>query len=112
MEILEHLDSFIKQRQVEQNNGQSRSYADRTCVDPPKSAWQVSLQVEHTIYLRARNIKTTATISTNPQIHIQPLFQPCIPILYPCTKPPQETAREKGTLSNVPLLSFAIHQSA
>ena len=69
-------------------------------------------QVEPTIYLRARNIKASATISTNPLIHIQPLFQPCIPMLYPCTKPPQETAREKETQSNVALLSFAIHQSA
>jgi hypothetical protein len=30
MEILEGLDSFNKQRQVEQNSGQLRSHVDRT----------------------------------------------------------------------------------
>src|ERR1039457_2812409 len=49
--------------------------------------------------LPTRGVKTRATISTNPQIHIHLLFQPYIPMLYPCTKSPQESARENGTRS-------------
>jgi len=61
--------------------------------------WLAALQVDHTIYLRARNTRTRATIRTNPQIHIQLLFQPCIPMLYPFTKPPQ-VAPANGPISN------------
>ena len=50
-------------------------------------------------HLRARSIRTSATIRTNPQIHIQPLFQPDIPMPYPFTKPPHSSAGENGTLS-------------
>lgn len=50
-------------------------------------------------HLRARNTKTSTTIRTNPQIHIQPLFQPDIPMPYPFTKPPHGAAGENGTLS-------------
>src|ERR1019366_9442708 len=46
MEILEDLDTFNKQREVEQNSGQSRSYVDRTnwptqecLVSIPNSPW-------------------------------------------------------------------------
>jgi hypothetical protein len=60
---------------------------------------QVILCEGRKFHLRARSIRTSATIRTNPQIHIQPLFQPCIPMLYPFTNPPHESARESGTLS-------------
>jgi hypothetical protein len=50
-------------------------------------------------HLRARSIRTSATIRTNPQIHIQPLFQPDIPMPYPFTKPPYGVVGESGTLS-------------
>jgi hypothetical protein len=60
---------------------------------------QVILCEGRRFHLRARSIRTTATIRTNPQIHIQPLFQPCIPMLYPFTKPPHGSAGESGTIS-------------
>jgi hypothetical protein len=50
-------------------------------------------------HLRARSSRTIATIRTNPQIHIQPPFQPCIPMLYPFTKPPHGATGENRTLS-------------
>ena len=59
----------------------------------------VPLCTRHRFYLRARNIRTSTTIRTNPQSQIQLLFQPCIPMLYPFTKPPQGAVGESGTLS-------------
>ena len=53
----------------------------------------------HSFHLRARSIRTSATIRTNPQSHIQPLFQPDIPMPYPFTKPPHGAVGESGTLS-------------
>src|ERR1039458_4161040 len=53
----------------------------------------------HRFYLRARNTRTSTTIRTNPQSHIQLLFQPCIPMLYPFTKPPYGAVGGSGTLS-------------
>ena len=50
-------------------------------------------------HLRARSIRTSTTIRTNPQIHIQPLFQPDIPMPYPFTKPPHRAAGGSRTLS-------------
>ena len=50
-------------------------------------------------HLRARSIRTSTTIRTNPQIHIQPLFQPDIPMPYPFTSPPHSSAGENRTPS-------------
>jgi hypothetical protein len=57
------------------------------------------LREGRSFHLRARSIRTSATIRTNPQIHIQLLFQPCIPMPYPFTKPPPGAAGENRTLS-------------
>lgn len=69
------------------------------CIRTVEKSDQLILCEERNFHLRARSIRTSATIRTNPQIHIQPLFQPCIPMLYPFINPPHGSAEENETLS-------------
>jgi hypothetical protein len=77
-------------------NAPSLTAVNSILVISPRSLQAVNsfLGASAQIHLRARNTRTSATISTNPNIHIQPLCQPFIPMLYPFTKPPQGAARE------------------